>query len=216
MRSVPALNDETDRSPRAKLALAIERWRTARDCVGELEAAQPRALKRRVQAGRARDEAQRRASEEETRQLVDALVTDCGTTETTLGDAEGATKKAEGDFELARRASDTIDRELEQARTVLSWKTPQRDQAIAVVVAQSSELTELLEQHAAARKCLYSIEAVLMLLNRMDALPPPARGWNSIAEWHQRDFDPALCEKWRRWLSELETDAGAVLQDTKR
>jgi hypothetical protein len=207
MRLVPALNNDTDHSPRAKLALAIERWRTARDRVAELEAAQPRALKRRIQAGRARDEAQRRTREEETRQLVDALVTDTKTTETIVGVAEGATKKAEADFELARRASDTIDRELEEARTVLSWKTPQRDQAIAVVVAPSSELTELLEQHAAARKCLYGIEAVLMLLNRKNALPPAARGWNSIPEWHQRDFDPALCEKWQRWLSELETDA---------
>jgi len=120
MRSVPAPNDETDDSPRAKLALAIERWRTARDRVGELEAAQPRALKRRIQAGRARDEAQRRASEEETRQLVDALVTDSNTTETTVGDTKGATKKAEADFELARRASDTIDRELEEALINLS------------------------------------------------------------------------------------------------
>jgi chromosome segregation ATPase len=216
MRSVPALNDETDCSPRAKLALAIERWRAARDRVAELEGAQPRALKRRIQAGRARDEAQRRASEEEERRLVDALVADINTTETTVDDAEGATKKAEADFELARRSSDTIDRELEEARTALSWKTPQRDQAIAMIVAQSSELTELLEQHATARRCLYSIEAVLLLLNRKDALPPTARGWNSIPEWHQRDFDPALCEKWQRWLSELETDAGAVLQDTKR
>jgi len=212
---MPAPNDETDHSPRAKLALAIERWRAARDRVAELEDAQPRALRRRIQAGRARDEAQHRASEEETRQLVDALVTDSNTTETTVGDTKGATKKAEADFELARRASDTIDRELEEARTILSWKTPQRDQAIAMIVAQSSELTELLEQHAAARKCLYGIEAVLMLLTRKDALPPAARGWNSLPEWHQRDFDPALCERWQRWLSELETDAGAVLQDAK-
>jgi hypothetical protein len=208
--------DETHHSPRAKLALAIERWRTARDRVAELEGAQPRALKRRIQAGRARDEAQRRAREEETRRLVDALVTDSKTTETTVGDAEGATKKAEAAFELARQASDTIDRELEEARIILSWKTPQRDQAIAMIVAQSSELTELLEQHAAAKRGLYSIEAVLTLLNRKDALPPTARGWNSIPEWHQRDFDPALCENWQRWLSDLETDAGAVLQDPKR
>jgi hypothetical protein len=208
--------DETHHSPRAKLALAIERWRAARDRVAELEDAQPRALKRRIHAGRARDEAQRRASEEETRQLVDALITDRGTTETTGGDAEGATKKAEADFELARRASDAIDRELEEARTTLSWKSPQRDQAIAMIVAQSSELTELLEQHVAARRCLYSIEAVLMLLNRKDALPPAARGWSAFPQSHQRDFDPALCEKWQRWLSDLETDAGAVLQDTKR
>ena len=57
---------------------------------------------------------------------------------------------------------------------------------------------------------------MLTLLNRKDALPPTARGWNSIPEWHRRDFDPAMCEKWQRWLSDLETDAGAVLQDTKR
>jgi len=85
-----------------------------------------------------------------------------------------------------------------------------------MIVAQSSELTELLEQHAAARKCLYGIEAVLMLVTRKDALPPAARGWNSLPEWHQRDFDLTLCEKWQRWLSDLETDAGAVLQDPKR
>jgi hypothetical protein len=213
MPSVTGLNNETSDSPRAKLAIAIERWRAARDRVDELEAAQPRALKCRIEARRVRDEAARRARDEESRQLIDALVTDI---KITVSDVEVATRKAEAEYELARRASDAIDRELEEARTVLSWKAPQRDQAIAMIVAQSSELTELLEQHAAARKSLYSIEAVLMLLNRKDALPPAEQGWNSIPEWHQRDFDPALCDKWQRWLSDLETDAGAVLQDTKR
>jgi hypothetical protein len=205
--------DETDHSPRAKLALAIERWRAARDRVAELEAAQPRALTRRIQTRRARDEAQRRASEEEAGQLIDALVMD---TKISVADIEAATRKADAEYELARRASDAIDRELEEARTVLSWKTAQRDESVAMTVAQSTELAELLQQHAAARKCLYGIEAVLVLLSRRDALPATARGWSSIPDINRRDFDPELRESWQRWLAELENDAEAALKDIKQ
>lgn len=210
MQSVK-LNDETDRSVRAELA--IERWRVARDRVAELEQAQPRALERRIQARRALDEARHRARDEEAGRLVSSLVTDITIT---VADLEAASRKTEAEYELARRASDAIDRALEEARTHLSWKIPQRDKAIAMTIAQSRELAELLEQHAAIRKRLYGIEAVLILLSRKDAIPPTARGWSSNPNWDRRDFDPELFEKWRRWLSELENDPEATLQDKSR
>src|SRR5262249_37827463 len=103
-------------------------------------------------------------------------------------DGESALRRAESDDELARPTNEAIERELEAARGSLRWKTEHRDRAIAMTIAHSPELNMLLDQHAAASKSLYAIEAVLILLSRRDALPPAVRGWNSSPEWHQREF----------------------------
>jgi len=215
--TAPALAEsDTVLTSRAQLAVAIGRYERAKERVDELEQAVPRALDRRIEARSVRDaaaEAQHLAGETRARQLVDAMVTERSPSQTNLTDPGGALRKAEADYELARQTSEAIDRELDAAQLSLRWTTHQRDQALGMTIAQSPEVAKLLEQHAAVRKQLYNIEAVLMLLDRRNALPPTGRGWNSIPDWHQRDFDPELCEKWQRWLAELQNDAGATFQD---
>src|SRR5262249_1962855 len=151
----------------AKLAVAIERFQQARQRVADLEQAQPKALKARIEARcalNAAAEAQQRAGEEKARQLINA-----GDRSNIMAvDRESALRRAESDYELGRETTEAIERELEAARGSLRWKTEHRDRAIAMTIAHSPELNMLLDQHAAASKSLYAIEAVLILLSRRD------------------------------------------------
>jgi hypothetical protein len=84
-------------TPRAKLSLAITRFTSARQRVEQLEAAQPEAMQRRIEARKHVEElasALRRVREAEEHDLVEALVT--GTAErSAIADTTASLQSAE-------------------------------------------------------------------------------------------------------------------------
>jgi chromosome segregation ATPase len=150
-------------TPRAKLSLAITRFTSARQRVEQLEAAQPEAMQRRIEARKHVEElasALRRVREAEEHDLVEALVT--GTAErSAIADTTASLQSAGAAYEMARRVSDSLDRTLANDRRDLSWQRARLGEAVAAVVLDSDELTTLLDARQEALRALSTIEFCL-------------------------------------------------------
>jgi chromosome segregation ATPase len=166
-------------TPRAKLSLAITRFTSARQRVEQLEAAQPEAMQRRIEARKHVEElasALRRVREAEEHDLVEALVT--GTAErSAIADTTASLQSAEAAYEMARRVSDSLDRTLANDRRDLSWQRARLGEAVAAVVLDSDELTTLLDARQEALRALSTIEFCLGYLPGPETAyrPPSAR-----------------------------------------
>jgi chromosome segregation ATPase len=201
-------------TPRAKLSLAITRFTSARQRVEQLEAAQPEAMQRRIEARKHVEElasALRRVREAEEHDLVEALVT--GTAErSAIADTTASLQSAEAAYEMARRVSDSLDRTLANDRRDLSWQRARLGEAVAAVVLDSDELTTLLDARQEALRALSTIEFCLGYLRARNCLPASQRPSLALSDDpSQRDLDPALRIRYERWLSALERDASAEL-----
>lgn len=197
-----------ERTPRARLALAIENYRSTAKHVADLERGRDLALDRRLEARRQRDHAQaalNHANREEARQLVSDLLDTSATTQP-VTDHEAALSRAEAQYSQSVRTAEAIEEALEKALRDMRWAAVQLDEAVSVVAANSPAVAALIAELQEARRRVFGFEAVLDLLRSKNALTPQQRAATAMPE-----ADPAPRALWQAALTALAENAAALL-----